>query len=102
MKLVWEILVPVEMDGMGVPGHYHQIWDEKVRSISGGLTISKTAKGQWVSPSNVLYLEKVIPVKIACTREEIQEIASFTLEHYHQEQVMYYLVSNEVHFAKKG
>jgi len=29
---------------------FHQTWDAKVRKISGGLTIMKPAKGNWVSP----------------------------------------------------
>ena len=99
-RWVWEIIVPVEMNGKEINVDYHREWDTKVRKISGGLTISKVAKGQWISPSNALFVERVIPVKIACTKEQIRQIADITLEHYKQEEVMYYKISNEVHFLK--
>jgi hypothetical protein len=59
------------------------------------------AKGQWES-SNILLEERMIPVRIACTREQIEAIADMTAEYYMQDAVMYYLISNEViikHYA---
>jgi len=49
-KYLWEILIPTfDNDGKHFGLAYHQKWDEKARSISGGLTILKTSKGQWIS-----------------------------------------------------
>ena len=45
---------------------YHRVWDEKVRKISGGLTIMKPAVGQWLSNDDELFKERMIPVRIAC------------------------------------
>lgn len=38
----------------------------------------------------------MIPVRIACSEEQIHGIAKFTAGYYQQEAVMYYLVSEKV------
>tara|TARA_S200002703_G_scaffold149892_1_gene147844 strand:+ start:955 stop:1194 length:240 start_codon:yes stop_codon:yes gene_type:complete len=79
------------------------VWDEKVRSIAGGLTILKPAVGQWVSPDNELFKERMIPVRIMCTREEIKQIIDYTIKYYEQEAVLAYCVSQEclLHYANE-
>jgi len=100
-QMLWEILVPtVRNEGKPYRTRYHRVWDAKVREISGGLTILRPAKGQWISPeSKTLYSERMIPVRIACTREQMEEIALMTKKYYEQEAVMYFAVSNEVYFV---
>jgi hypothetical protein len=93
MILLWEILVPTVMAGRPIRTRYHRVWDGKVRAISGGLTILHPAKGHWVSPGGELFVERMIPVRIACTEEEIERIADMTAKYYKQEAVMYYVVS---------
>lgn len=93
---MWEILVPTIMDGKPISVRYHRVWDAKVRAIAGGLTILSPAKGQWVSPKGELFLERMIPVRIACSIEQIRNIADLTAVYYKQEAVLYYLVSNYV------
>lgn len=53
-------------------------------------------KGQWISPDGKLYRDRVIPVKIAATREQFQKIIQITIKHYNQLAVMGYKVSDEV------
>ena len=77
------------------------MWDEKVRAISGGLTVLKPAKGQWIAPCGTLHAERMIPVRIACTESEIEEIMDITIEHYNQDEVMAYRVSDVVKFRKR-
>lgn len=100
MKQLWEILVPtVRMDGTGFyKTRYHRVWDEKVRALSGGLTIMHPAKGQWVSSTGETFIERMIPVRIIATREEIEEIIDFTLTYYNQQVVLVYKLSEEVIF----
>ena len=99
---LWEILVPtVRNDGRPYRTRYHRVWDARIRAISGGLTILSPAKGQWVSPNNVLFKERMIPVRIMCTEEEIKEITAITLEYYDQEAVMFYAVSDRVRVVKR-
>lgn len=95
---LWEILVPVaDNDGKEIPVSYHQQWDAKVRDISGGLTLRKPERGQWVHPeSKTLFAENMIPVKFMGTREEADQIADMTLEHYNQHAVMCYKIAEEV------
>lgn len=74
---------------------YHKVWDEKVRKITNGLTIMPPAKGQWLH-GNQLFTERMIPVRIACTREQMEKISDMTAKYYSQLAIMYYLISDEV------
>lgn len=103
---LWEILVPtVRNDGRPFRTRYHRVWDAKVREITGGLTIMPVAKGQWLSRDGELFSERMIPVRIACTREQIEQIIDMSLVYYGQLAVMAHKVSDEViikhHFPKK-
>lgn len=98
MKL-FEILVPTLMGKTDkkIKKKYHKIWDRFVRSISKGLTILKPTLGQWVDPgSEILFEEEMIPVRIACSKKQIKEIAKFTIKHYQQKAVMFYRLSKKV------
>ena len=99
-KYLWEILVPTKMKSgdvvKPVRTRFHRVWDEKVRSISGGLTILKPAKGHWVSPADELFVERMIPVRIYCTEEEINAIADLTAKYYNQKAIMFYCISTKV------
>lgn len=98
---LWEILVPVS-DNEGVPIEvaHHHVWDEHVRSLSGGLTLLRSVTGQWVNAAEKVYVEKMIPVRVACDEQTIEQIANFTARHYRQEAVMYYEISRRV-FVKQ-
>lgn len=94
---LWEILVPTQSnDQKPFKTRYHRVWDSKVYKITGGLTIHMPTKGKWVSPSGTLFSERMIPVRIACTREQIEQIIQLTLKYYKQEAVMAYKISDEV------
>jgi hypothetical protein len=97
---LWEILVPtVHNNGKPFRTRFHKVWDAKVRAITGGLTIFKPAFGQWKSDEGTVFVERMIPVRIACTREQIQLISDFAAQHYEQLAIMFYLVSEEVHIV---
>lgn len=117
---MWEILVPTEKrvktpapEDCGDPEDYaemlelwhrknsyttrfHRTWDKRVRDITGGLTVLQPAKGQWISPTGELYQERMIPVRIAATRTQIDQIIDMTLAHYDQLAVLCYKVSDLV------
>lgn len=95
-KGLWEILVPtIRNDGRPFHTRYHKVWDSKVREISNGLTIMPVAKGQWVYKGD-LFKERMIPVRIHATREEMDKIIDMTAKYYDQIAVMAYLISDEV------
>lgn len=101
MTELWEILVPtVRNNGKPFRLRYHRVWDKKVRDITNGLTILPVAKGQWVN-NGELFSERMIPVRIACTREQIETIINFTLTYYDQLAVMAYKISEEVIVKKR-
>lgn len=97
---LWEILVPHRIGRKTVQVPYHREWDQKVVEIAGGLTLMRAAKGRWVSPATGKeHKELMIPVRIACSEEQIVEIARLTLQHYEQECVMCFLISEKVLFV---
>ena len=97
MKELWEILVPASNNkDLKFSYEHHKEWDEFVKKVSGGVTIMKTAKGQWVSPDGKLYIDRVIPCRIICTEEQINKIVDFTIDHYKQEAVLAYRISKRV------
>jgi hypothetical protein len=93
---LWEILVPVTVNGRKVPRSHHRLWDQEVRKVSRGLTLLSPAKGQWVTPSGNLQVERMIPVRLICTRSQMNRIAALTAQHYQQVAVMFYLLSRQV------
>lgn len=94
---MWEILVPTQRnDGRPISTRYHRVWDSKVREISQGLTILKPSMGHWVDPvDNVLYKERMIPVRIMCDEDQIDDIMDFTASYYEQKAILAYAVSTE-------
>ena len=96
-----EILVPTQTnEGKGMRTRYHRVWDEKVRAITGGLSIIPPIKGQWVSGEGELFKERMIPVRVACSREQMETIADMTAEYYKQKAIMFYLISDNVTIKK--
>jgi len=93
---LWEILVPASKSKKKFTYEHHKAWDDFVKSISGGLTVLKTGKGQWISPEGILHIDRVIPCRIICSRQQIERIVNFTLAHYEQEAVLAYKISDEV------
>lgn len=100
---LWEILVPTQRnDGRAIRTRFHRVWDDKVRAIAGGLTILAPARGQWVAPDGALFRERMIPVRIVCTRAQIEAIIDITLKYYEQLAVLAYKVSDEVVLKYRG
>ncbi len=103
MLKLFEILVPT-ISNSGVPytKQYHQQWDKKVIDIAGGLSIMTPLKGKWISDDPFkVYDDKNIPVRIACTVEQLQQIIKVTIDHYTQLAVMAYKISDEVYIIEK-
>ena len=102
-KSMWEILVPASNNkDMKFSYEHHKEWDEYVKEVAGGITINRTAKGEWVSPDGTLFKDRVIPVRIMCTEAEIEKIIAFTIGWYKQEAVLAYEVSNHVKLRYKN
>lgn len=93
---LWEILVPkADNDGNEFAISYHNVWDTMIREMCGGLTIMRSAKGIWVGDSTV-YEERMIPVRIACTRSQLDTILDITKTYYEQEAIFAAKISEEV------
>ena len=100
---LWEILVPASNNkDKEFTYEHHKAWDEFVKNLAGGVTIMKTAKGQWVSPNGELYLDRMIPCRIICNKKQIIEIIDFTIKHYNQEAVLAFKISDTVILRHKN
>lgn len=53
------------------------------------------AKGQWLNKSE-LFKERMIPVRIIATRDEIVDIVKMTMLYYDQLAVLAYRISDDV------
>lgn len=101
MKYLWEILVPThKTDGTYYGLQHHKAWDAKVLQVTDGMTITKTGRGSWTSEEDGLIQEKMIPVRIYCTKSEIARIAEITGNHYLQDAIMYYRISDYVRIIR--
>ncbi len=112
MKVLYEILVPTIYGDTMKPIRtaHHKEWDKYIQSITGGLTILSSARGKWTH-EGVEYPEKVIPVRVMVEEDrdfstkdgrehnQINQIIFFTLRHYRQKAVMFYVVSKDVHIV---
>jgi hypothetical protein len=95
--MFWEILVPTQTnEGKPIRTRFHRVWDDKVRAITGGLTIIPPIKGQWIAKDGELFAERMIPVRIACNEEQIEQIADMTAKYYNQKAIMFYLITDKV------
>lgn len=61
-----------------------------------------TIKGEWVSDDKTIFVDRMIPVRIACTPIQMREIALMTGEYYEQLCIMYYMISNSVTLINIG
>lgn len=100
--MLWEILVPtVRNDGRPIRTRFHKVWDDKIRKISGGLTVMTAAKGQWINQDNELLTERMIPVRIIANEEQINEIIKFTITYYEQQAILAYKISDDVRLVHR-
>lgn len=94
---LWEILVPtVSNSGKPFTVRHHRQWDQMVTDIAGGMTLVQPVRGTWVEPdTSATFTERMIPVRILCTREQIVEICKETARFYDQIAVLATLVATE-------
>jgi hypothetical protein len=95
---LWQVLVPtVSNTGKPFRTRFHRVFDAKVRSITGGLTVHvKTVKGEWVSPDGRVFVEQMIPVSFTATEAQAVEIGGIVKKMYEQEAVFVYRLSDRV------
>jgi hypothetical protein len=100
-KSLWEILIPVRSNE-GKPfsdKYYNNVFYALLIDVAKGYTKLAPVDGAWETDGQ-LYKEKMIPVRVLCTKKEIEGIAAFVVIHYNQLAVMYYKVSNECYIKE--
>lgn len=66
---------------------HHRIFYKFILNLSKGYSVLSELEGVWQNEKGTIYQEKMIPVRIACTDEQIKEIAEFAKTHYEQEAI---------------
>lgn len=99
---MWEILVPASGRAEKFSYEHHKKWDEFVSQFSNGITVLRGAKGEWKAPDGTVFRDRMIPVRIICSEEEIRKIVHFTIEHYKQEAVLAYELSSNIILEHRG
>lgn len=96
MTNLYEILVPTKYGDniRPISTRHHKNWDTYVRKLSGGLTILTPVKGQYLY-NHQLFEERIIPVRIMCSEAVMAKVVQFTLRHYRQKAVMFFLLSDQ-------
>lgn len=92
---LYEILVPVQ----NISIIHHRAWVLKVCTIAGGGFINN----RWLKDCEtwINLNQQVTSVKIFATHEQMKAIANFTLKHYQQKFVMYYIISNNIQIISR-
>lgn len=97
MKL-YEILIPIKSnDGKKFTVKHNQQFLDYVINLVGGHSVWPIIEGAWKDNGKV-YKENMRPIRITTNSETIKQIAIKAREHYRQNCIMYYLVSNDVTF----
>ncbi len=89
----WRILVPTRIGKKRIKFSHHKKFDEFVLRSVGGLTVYRGSKGYWTAATGEVFRERMIPVDITCSENQINIIADFIAVHYAQKAVYFYLVS---------
>ena len=101
-KSLWEILIPVASNnGENFSSIHNAPWYRKVLELAGGYTKLLPVEGVWKAPDGIVFYEMMLPVRILCTKSEIENIVDFTITHYEQLAVMYYKISSECIIKEK-
>lgn len=96
-RQMWEILVPtVGNDGTPFSIRHHREWDALVKKVSGGMTLVQPVRGTWIDPADgAEYRERMIPVRLLATKEQIVDVCKETARHYDQLAVLASLIATE-------
>lgn len=102
-KALWQIMVPCNFnDGKPVRTRHHKEWDRQIQNILSqkGMTIHTPGKGKWTNPKDgTTYVDRVIPVTLIASKDEMEKIAGITLKHYKQLAVLYFKISSETYIV---
>lgn len=97
---LYEILIPVNYnDGTPIPEYLRQEWIRNATALAGGSTVLPEVQGKWYQ-NDFLYAEPMTPVRIALADGfSLGTLIEDAKRWFHQEVIMYYVLSTEVHFV---
>jgi len=95
--ILFEILVPcARTDGGPIHTKFHSVWDKKIQTITGGISIFPPTLGAWRKTEGTAYREEMMPVRIVSTRNQMQAIVRMTKDYYEQASILAYVISTEI------
>ena len=94
---LYEILIPIINNrGERFSAEHHKKWNNKALKIAGKFIIMKVIKEEWINLfGKEFYKNKMIPIRISCTKNQIEKIIQITIKHYNQEVILAYIISEK-------
>lgn len=93
---LWEILIPVtHKDGTPVTEKDHRIWRSSLEAIGVHQFLAPGAV-PWIVNEPHLVGVRMIPFRVACTQEQITQVANLTASYFGQDAILLYRVSDDV------
>lgn len=91
---IWEILVPINREFS--KKHYKK-WFKNIKTNQIELIHKPLV-------SDNLYKSKIdidLPIRVLCTKNKIDELAAFSLDHFNRPNILYYNVGTEFTIVRK-
>jgi len=97
---LFEIVIPTHYnDQKPISAERHQTFYNYVLLYSNGITISGPMIGHWKNNIGIIQKEEVITVKFTTSNGYAEKIARYAQSLYYQNKIMYYKLSDSVHFV---
>jgi len=103
-KSLWEIMIPKNIDKHTIfHVSSHRQWNKYVEELTGGMVFFSNLDRRWISSTKTSpYFDNKIPVRIFCSKEQMDKIIDFTMQHYDQKHVIAYELSNNIILKHNG
>ena len=104
--VLWEILIPMaDNSGEEFAQDHHDAFLKQVADMAGGYTVGGVVTGAWRNPVGHMQIERMIPLRMALpvnttlgANVRLARLCNLTREHYSQQAVMAYRLSETVRF----
>ena len=102
--VLWEILIPVASNsGEEFSQLHHDAFLKQVADAAGGYTLTGVVTGAWRNPVGHMQIERMLPVRVALPANltigaDVGRLCDLAREHYSQDAIMAYRLSEAVRF----
>jgi len=92
---MWEFLLPmINVARHRITFTEYLEWGNEVKKITTGLVLLPFENASWCDSDGVLFKDGMVPVRVTCNKEHVQDIIELTLTYYQQPAIMAYKISD--------